>query len=38
MVNSLVSVVIDNFHVVGVAVDPSKTDAPLIIDPDAVLA
>lgn len=38
MVNSLVSVVIDDFHVVGVSVDPSETDPPLIIDPDAELA
>ena len=28
----------DDFHVVGVTLDPSKTDAPLIVDPDAVLA
>lgn len=32
------SVVIDDFHVVGVTVNPSEADAPLIIDPDAVLA
>lgn len=32
------SVVVDDFHVAGVAVDPSATDAPLIVDPDAVLA
>lgn len=32
------SVVIDDFHVVGVTVIPSEADAPLIVDPDAVLA
>ena len=32
------SVVIDDFHVVGVTVKPSEADAPLIVDPDAVLA
>jgi len=31
-------VVIDDFHAVGVTLNPSKTDAPLIVDPDAVLA
>jgi hypothetical protein len=30
--------VIDDFHVVGVTVNPSKADAPLIVDADAVLA
>jgi hypothetical protein len=38
MIDSLASVVIDDFHVVGVTVDPSKADTPLIVDPDAVLA
>ena len=32
------SVVIDDFHVVGVAVSPTEADAPLIVNPDAVLA
>lgn len=38
MIYSLVSVVVDDFYVVGVAVTPSETDTPLVVDPDAVLA
>jgi len=38
MVDSFASVVIDDFHVVGVTINPSKTDTPLIVDADAVLA
>jgi len=30
--------VVDDFHVVGVALPPHEADAILIIDPDAVLA
>jgi hypothetical protein len=30
-------VIIHNLHVVGIAVAPLKTDAPLVIDADAVL-
>ena len=30
--------VVDDFHVVGVAIPPHEADAILIIDPDAVLA
>ena len=30
--------VIDDLRVVGIALVPSKTDAPLIVDPNAVLA
>jgi hypothetical protein len=30
-------VVIDDFHVVGITLDPSEADAPLIVDPNAVL-
>jgi hypothetical protein len=38
MIDSLASVVVDDFNVVGVAVNPAETDAPLIVDADAVLA
>jgi hypothetical protein len=38
MVNSLVSLVIDDFHVMGITVNSSEADTPLIVDPDAVLA
>ena len=38
MIDSVVSVVVDDFHVVGVTIDPSKTNTLLIVDPDAVLA
>jgi hypothetical protein len=31
-------VIVDNFDVIGVAVSPRKTDSPLIVDSDAVLA
>jgi len=31
------SVVVDDFHVVGVAVAPAKADSPLLGYPDAVL-
>jgi hypothetical protein len=30
--------VIDDFDVVGVAIFPSETDSPLVIDPDTVLS
>lgn len=30
--------VIHNFHVVGISVVPAKTNAPLVVDSDAVLA
>ena len=30
--------VIDDFHIVRIAVLPTETDTPLIVDPDAVLA
>jgi len=29
--------IIDDFNVVGVAFPPTEADAPLIVDPDAVL-
>jgi hypothetical protein len=32
------SVIIHNFHVVGVSVAPHKTDTPLVVDADAVLS
>jgi hypothetical protein len=38
MIDSRVSVVVDDFHVVGVTVDPSEADAPSIVDADAVPA
>src|SRR6185312_551639 len=38
MGGSLASVAIDDLHVVGVTIGPSETDAPLVVDPDAVLA
>jgi hypothetical protein len=38
MINSFVSVEIDDLHVVDVTVNPVQTDTSLIIDPDAVLA
>jgi len=31
-------VVVHNFHVQGVTATPDKTDAPLIVDTDAVLS
>jgi hypothetical protein len=31
-------VIVDNFDLVCIAIAPSKTDAPLVIDSDAVLA
>ena len=34
----LLSVVIDDFHVVRIAVTPAEADAPLVIDPNAVLS
>jgi hypothetical protein len=34
----LISAVIDAFHVMRVSILPAETDAPLIVDPDAVLA
>jgi hypothetical protein len=34
----LLSVVIDNFQILGPAVAPHEADTPLIVDPDAVLA
>jgi len=34
---ALLSVVIDYFNVVRVALTPIKTDSPLIVDPDGVL-
>lgn len=30
--------IIDNFHIFGSGGCPSETDAPLVVDPDAVLA
>ena len=30
--------IIDDFHVIGTAVRPSETDAPLLVDADRVLA
>jgi len=30
-------VIVDNLDVVGVAVSPAETDAPLVVNPDAVL-
>ena len=30
--------VINNFNVLGVAIDPNKANAPLVVDTDAVLA
>ena len=34
----LLSMVIDQFHLVGIAVSPNKAQSPLIVDADAVLA
>src|SRR5690606_26042881 len=35
---SVASVVIDGLHVMGVTIPPAEAHAPLVVDPDAVLA
>jgi hypothetical protein len=30
-------VIVDDFHIVGIAGTPTEADAPLIVDPDTVL-
>jgi hypothetical protein len=30
--------IVDDFNLVHIAISPNKTDAPLIVDPDAVLS
>jgi hypothetical protein len=38
VISPIPSVIIYDFHVVGVAVSPGKADAPLPVDADAVLS
>jgi hypothetical protein len=38
MVSSLLSVVVNNFHLFRPGISSDKTDAVLVVDPDAVLA